>query len=150
MVGSIREILQIKTSDELQGAFIKYEEGLDKMLEGLERDLAKDILTPDVTDILKHMTHVESRRVVVAKQLYLVTGFTEYAKSSRFALPPGRGTTETVRDQWKKTLAGPFSALQIRLEHLIAGIDSRVNMCKKKLGLEGSVEGVRSNSRFAA
>jgi hypothetical protein len=41
--------------------------------------------------------------------------------------------------------------LQVRLENTVAAIDSRVNMCKKKLGLEGSVEGVRSNAgKFAA
>lgn len=150
MVGSIREILNIKTSDELQEAFLKYEEDIDEDIRPLENALRKNILSPDVPDILQHMCWVETWRIRVAKQLYLASGFTEYAKSSRFSLPPGQAT-EFVRDQWKKTLSGPFQSLQVRLENTVAAIDSRVNMCKKKLGLEGSVEGVRSNAgKFAA
>jgi hypothetical protein len=151
VVGSIREILNIQTAEALQLAFLKYDEDLEGFLRPLDHVLDKNILSGDVPDILQHMTWVESWRNRVSKQLSIVTGFVEYAKSSRFALARGSGITDTVRDQYRKTLAGPFQALQVRLENLVDSIDSRVNMCKKKLGMEGSVEGVRNNtSRFAA
>jgi hypothetical protein len=149
VVGSIREILKIETPEQLQLAFIQYEADLEDKLRPLENVLDKNILSPDVPDILQHMTWVESWRNRVARHLYVVSGFTEYAKSSRFALPVDRGTTETIRDQWKKTLCGPYQAMQARLENLIESIDSRVNLCKKKLGMEFDGEKQRS-SRFAA
>ena len=149
MVGSIREILKIETPEELQTAFGKLEQDLTERLKYVEQALDKNILSTDVQDIQQHMSYVESWRNKVGRYLYLVDGFVAYAKSSQFALPVEKGNTEAVRDAYKKLLAGPYEAMQRWLENLLDSIDSRVNLCKKKLGLEGSVEGVRANTRAA-
>lgn len=107
-------------------------------------------MSPDVPSTFQHMAFVEAWRNRVARYLYLVDGFVSYSKSSQFSLPVEKGTTEAVRDAWKKTLCGPFEAVQRRLENLIESIDSRVNMCKKKVGMEEVVGGPASRSRFAA
>ena len=149
MVGSIREILKITTSEQLQAAFLQFETELWDRIKPLEAVLEKNIMSPDVPSTLQHMAYVESWRNRITRYLYLADGFVSYAKSSQFALPVEKGTTEAVRDAWKKTLCGPFEAVQRRLENLIETIDSRVNMCKKKVGMEDAVESNRS-SRFAA
>jgi hypothetical protein len=150
MVGSIREILKIETPEQLRAAFLQLEEDLKEKLDIIESLLEKDILSGDVPSIFNHMTYVESRRSAVGRYLYLVDGFVSYAKSSRFSLPAEKGViTEAVREAYKKTLAGPFEAMQRRLENIIDNIDSRVNMCKKKLGVEFGEEKLR-NAKFAA
>jgi hypothetical protein len=148
MVGSIREILKIVTPEQLQAAFLQFETELWDRIKPLEAVLEKNIMSPDVPSTLQHMAYVESWRNRIARHLYLTDGFVSYAKSSQFALPVEKGTTEAVRDAWKKTLCGPFEAVQRRLENLIETIDSRVNMCKKKIGMES--EGENNRSRFAA
>jgi hypothetical protein len=148
MVGSIREILKIETAEALQAAFAQLEVDMTAQLSNVDGALAKNILSPDVPDILQHMTYVECWRNRVAKYLYLVDGFVSYSKSSQFSLPVEKGTTETVREAYKKTLAGPYEAMQRRLDNLIDAIDSRVNMCKKKVGMEA--DGANNRSRFAA
>lgn len=150
MVGSIREILKIVTPEQLQAAFSQFEGELAERVKPLDAVLEKNIMSPDVPSTFQHMAFVEAWRNRVARYLYLVDGFVSYSKSSQFSLPVEKGTTEAVRDAWKKTLCGPFEAVQRRLENLIESIDSRVNMCKKKVGMEEVVGGPASRSRFAA
>ena len=148
MVGSIREILKIETPDKLRAAFVQLECDLEEKLDIIEAALERNILSPDVPDTMVHMSYIESWRNRIARYLYLVDGFVNYAKSSQFALPAEKGVTEAVRDAYKKSLCGSYEAMQRRLENLIDGIDSRVNMCKKKLGME--FDGEKNRSRFAA
>ena len=143
MVGSIREILKIETPDKLRAAFIQLEQDLEEKLCLIEGALERNILSPDVPDIMQHMAYVESWRSRIGRYLYLVDGFVSYAKSSQFALPASKGVTEIVRESYKKSLSGPFEAMQRRLDNLIDGVDSRVNMCKKKVGMETEVAGKR-------
>lgn len=148
MVGSIREILKIKKPESLAAAFEQLEQDMEERLKGLENELDKNILSSDVIDTMKHMTWVESWRNKVSRYQYLVSGFVEYSKSSQFSMPAEKGVTEAVRDAWKKSLSGPYVALQSRLDNLIESIDSRVNVCKKVLGTE--MDGEKNRSRFAA
>jgi hypothetical protein len=136
MVGSVRELLQIKTPEDLQAAFVEFEEGLEGELAELKNVLDQNILSTDRVASAEHAGYVESYRDQVSRYLYLAAGFVEHAKSSDFLLPSGPGVTDSVRDAWKRKMAGPWVALQLRLEHLIDSIDSRVNLVKKSLETE--------------
>jgi hypothetical protein len=140
MVGSVRELLQIKTPEDLQAAFIEFEAGLDGVLSELQNVLDQNILSTDRVDSAEHAGYVESYRDQVSRYLYLAAGFVEHAKSSDFLLPAEKGITESVRDAWRRKMAGPWTALQLRLEHLIDSIDSRVNLVKKSLETESRGE----------
>jgi len=152
MVGNIRDVLKIKTPEDMYKAFHHFEIELDQHLIPLDELLDKNILSGDVTDMEGHMAAVECWRNRASKYLYLADAFVEYAKSQRFAL--GGNVTDAMRRQYEKTLSGPCVALQRRLENLIDNIDSRVNLCKKRMGVETSVGGVRMNTnrgnRYAA
>jgi hypothetical protein len=143
MVGSIREILGIHTPQALDQAFCQFEAELTEALEPIQRELDKNLMSGEIIDQMEHMCWIESWRDRTVRYLYLTTGFVEHAKSDQFTLPYEKGVTDAVRDAHKKSLAGPFVSMQGRLEGLIDSIDSRVNLCKKTLNIEGDGERIR-------
>ena len=136
MISSVREILKITTVDSMKAAFDTYESELDQALTPLIEKLNQNVLSTDVTSIQTHMGFVESWRERLVKHLSLTTGFVEHAKSSVFLPAKDKSITELDREAARRTLTGGFAALQVRLDGLISCVDSRVNLCKKLMGIE--------------
>ena len=143
MIGSIREILDIKTVEDMQLALQAFDKELEDRLAPLCSELDKNIFSQDVSSVSLHMGEVESWRARVVRYLSLATGFVQHAKSSGFLPMKDKATSELDRDAFQRKLAGGFTAWQVRLEGIVDCIDSRVNLAKKFLGIE--IEG--SNGR---
>lgn len=136
MLQNIRDILGLKTPEDVLKTGLDYSDDLKRHLEPLEKLLAKSILHGDPAKLEQHMAEVESWRDRVARQLYIVSAVVEYGKSNRFALGQGKGVTESIRDGYRRSFLWPWTAAEEYLGHLIDSIDSRVNLCKKKLYME--------------
>ena len=138
MIGSISDILKIKTVDELRAVGNDFPEEVRRVLATLQDQLRKNILSTDITDISLHMGLVESWRDRVATYLSFAAGLVDWSQSDRFLLTRAEGEPKLAaseRDGFQKELRAPFTALQVSLEQTIRSIDSRVNLCKRHLGL---------------
>lgn len=82
------------------------------------------------------MCYVESWRDRVTKYNALTSAFVEHAKSTYFVLPPGKGITAVDKEAHQKKLLAGFVGLRCYTEELIKSVDSRVNLCKKLMGIE--------------
>lgn len=138
MISSIRQMYkQIKTEEELLDQFDQFDETLETKLQGLENFLGQSLLSTDVTNIMQHMSVVESKRETVNKYLALVKAFAEYSKGEKFRLKKDDGKiTADEQSAHARTLSAGWSAWEARLEQTIRSIDSRVNLAKKILGIE--------------
>jgi hypothetical protein len=145
MIQSVRQIFQITSTEDLKHALDQFETELDAKVQPLVDMLQQNMLSTDVTSVELHMSFVESWRVRVVKYLSLASAFVEHAKDSTFL--PAKATplegeekptkmSEIERDAYRRKMAGGFVALQIYLEGLVDSIDSRVNLCKKVMGIE--------------
>lgn len=145
MVETIHQIITITDEEILLQEFYGFETSLESIIMPLRANLAKQVLSADVVNMETHMTYVEAWRDRIAQYLRLVNAFVEHAKSSHFILIKGKGTgiTETDRTAYQKKLTAGMLAMQRYLLDLIDAIDSRVNLCKKLLGIEGDIAGIR-------
>jgi len=140
---SIREIFKITTVEELTAARDQFEQELESRIQPLVDKLDQNVLSSDVASIEQHMAYVESWRARLVRYHSFASAFTDHAKDSTFlAAKTTNGDLEVKRipeierDAFRRKLSGGFSALQSHLEGLIDCIDSRVNLCKKVLGIE--------------
>lgn len=147
MIQNIRDVLQLKTAEDVLRTGLEYNDDVRDYLTPLEQLLERSILHGDPVKLEQHMADVEAWRGRVARQLYLVSAVVEYGKSNRFALASGKGVTEAIRDGYRRSFLWPWTAVESYLEELIACVDSRVNLCKKKLYME--VDGHRT-ARYVA
>lgn len=145
MLRSIIEIISITDEDRLLSEFREFERALEELLQKLDEELNKQPLSQDIPKLELHMTFVESHRHRVSKYLMLVDAFVEHAKSANFLAIKGKGVTEFDRTAYQKKLTAGMLATQRYLLNTIDDIDSRVNECKKLLGIEGDVGGRRLN-----
>lgn len=136
MIGNIKEILALKTPDDMSNALQSFDTELENRLSPLEKLLETNILSSDVTSIQLHMTEVESFRVRVVRLLAFSAGFVQHAKDSTFLPEKSRERSELDRDAFQRKIAAGFVAWQLRLEGYIECIDSRVNLAKKLMGLD--------------
>jgi hypothetical protein len=139
---SIREVFGINSVEALTAARDQYESEITAKIQPLVDKLEQNILSSDVVSIEQHMAYVESWRARLVRYHALASAFTDHAKDSTFLAAKGTGEgdvkriPEIERDAFRRKLAGGFAAIQLYLEGMIDSIDSRVNLCKKVLGIE--------------
>ena len=154
MLNTIAQAHNLLTEDALRQALLDYENDLVRELAPLEDQLVRNIITGAPGDIMQHMGYVETWRDRVSRFLMVTSACVEHAKSDHFELPPctvdGKfiKATEVRREAYQRRLAGGWVALKGRLENLLDSIDSRVNLCKKVLGIDA--EAMAFNRRAAA
>lgn len=141
MVNKIQDVLEIGDPQSLLDKFKEFDTQVEDALEPLESLLELN-LSSDVPSLQLHMTDVERWRVKLTKFHSFATAFVEHAKSKTFLLAKAKDTTEMDREAFKKTLSAGPTALQARLENVLTCIDSRVNLCKKLLGIESDNAGI--------
>jgi len=141
MVKSIREVLKISSSEEFLAAVLLFDEELDGILPPLYEKLDKNISSGDISNMEIHMGYVESWRARVVRWLSLAVAFEEHGESAVFLQDKQKGVSV---ESYRKTFSAGGKALVSQLDGLVRCIDSRVNQCKKLLGLEG--DGYRSST----
>lgn len=148
MISTIRDIFKVNTVADLEQGLAQFDTELNDKVEPLLEKLRQNILSTDVTSVQIHMAYVEAWRVRLVKYLSLASAFVEHAKDSTFLAEKHKDNgdsekptrvPEIERDAYRRKMSGGFVALQVYLEGLIYSVDSRVNLCKKVLGIE--VEG---------
>jgi hypothetical protein len=144
---SINEALVISSIDEIRKCCKEFDDQLTEKYDPLRKMLEQNILSSDVVSIELHMCQVEAWRVKVVWDMGRAAALTERAKSSAFLPAKSKELTEIDRDAFRRGLAAGFVAWKERLEGLIDCVDSRVNLCKKKLFIEA--EGFRGHRRDA-
>jgi hypothetical protein len=136
MINTIRAILEITKEVDLKNGFGEFEDEINASLHPLINLLGQDVRSTEVTSILDHMTGVEKWRERCVRYLSLATAFHGHAKSDHFIVAKIKGQTEFDRAAYQKKLTCAFQGLEVYLDGLISSLDSRVNICKKLLGLE--------------
>jgi hypothetical protein len=136
MVSSVREILKVTEEEDLLKLQMQFDQDLEERLEVLNNLLDKNIRT-DYADIDGHMTLVESWRARLVRYFSLATAFVEHSKSETFLKEKGKGVTDKSQEAHLRHLSAGFKAHAVLLEGLITCVDSRVNLCKKLVGIEG-------------
>lgn len=139
MIHTIAQVLKINTEGDLLNTLVKMDEQYQEEIKSLRDALAKNVFSLDPTSLEAHAGLVDSWRDRAAHFLMIAEALTEHAKSDRFDLA-GK-STEEKRKMHQRALSGGFAAWSKRLEHLIRSIDSRVNLCKKLLGIESEAAG---------
>jgi hypothetical protein len=145
MVETINEALSISSVEGIRDACKEFDSQFTERLMPLQKLLDQNILSTDVVSIELHMCEVESWRDRVVRYMSLATALAERAKSSAFLPAKSKELTEIDRDAFRRGLSAGFVAWKERLEGLIDCVDSRVNLCKKKLYVEA--EGFRGHRR---
>lgn len=145
MVETVLEIISITNEDALLGEFQEFEAALRAEIDPLRRLLRRDIMAPDMSSLMPHMSAIEVWREPICHYLMLVDAFVRHAKSSNFLQPGGRaeGVNEFTRTAYQKRLTAGMEAVQHYLENLIDCIDEAVNQVKKVMGIESDVGGRR-------
>lgn len=148
MINTVAEALNIRTEDDLRHALLELDHDIEQEISLLTNTLAKNPVSSDVSSIFNHMGFVESWRSRIGRFHMVVSALVAHAKSDEFEIVPAPGIkiTEVKREMHIKRLSGGFSAWQVRLENLLDDIDSRVNLCKKILGVE---EAAMPNRKFS-
>lgn len=149
MIHTIAQVLKINTEQDLLQQLVQLDEQYEEDMVPLTNALAKNVFSMDPHSLSAHAGLVDSWRDKISRFLMIASALVEHAKSDRFELPAQKGNTEIKRDMHRRSLSGGFDAWKTRLDHTIRSIDNRVNLCKKLLGIESSVESVRSYSRVA-
>ena len=139
MVNRVVDILRIKNEDDLFQEMEEFETVLVATLEPLRNKLAAQVMSDEVSQLEMHMTYVESWRDRVAQYLSFASTFVEHGKSTSFLLPAGKNVTVADRDAYQKKMTAGFVGLRDDLEQMVKSIDSRVNLCKKLLGVESEL-----------
>ena len=136
MANNIREILALKTVEDMENALRSFDEKVIERLKPLDELLDTNILSSDIVSIQLHMTVVESFRARVVRLLAFAAGFVQHAKDSTFLPEKSKERSELDREAFQRHIAAGFIAWQTQLEGYVDCIDSRVNLAKKLLGLE--------------
>jgi len=142
MVNRIQDILDIKETQKFLDTFKAFSIQLEAAIAPLLDLLALNLSTGDVSSTVRHMSTVESWRVKVTRYHGFAAAFSEHARSSQFLIPKSKDITEKDREANMKSLTAGPQALQMMLSNLLGCIDSRVNLCKKLLGMESDSAGV--------
>jgi len=138
MIGRIGEILKLTDDEDFLKAQKQFDDDLEEATEVLQSLLDKNILSTDVTDTQMHMAAVECYRARVCKWHAFAVAFSEHGASSVFLPAKKKGEiSEADRQSHLKHLAAGSKAHVAMLDGFIRCIDSRVNACKKVLGIEG-------------
>lgn len=141
-VSTIRQILLLTKEEDLKTEMGKFEDAILSAGNDLFHLLSQDVRSTDVLSIIDHMTAVECWRERVCRWHALAKCFVEHCKSDHFILVKQTGVHEADRTAYQKRLTAGFVGVEAWLEGIIWSIDSRVNLCKKLLGLDEA--GVRS------
>jgi hypothetical protein len=136
MLNTIAQAHGLLTEVDLADALVAYETDLSRELGPLEAQLSRNVITGAPGDIMQHMGYVETWRDRVTRFLMVAAACVEHAKSDNFEAVSDKKMTEERRKSYQRRLAGGWDALYGRLEQLIKSIDSRVNLCKKVLGID--------------
>jgi hypothetical protein len=137
MVTKIKDILAMIDTKDMIAELGHFEDRLDVTLAPLQTLLEKDIRdNPEPGELMDHMTDVERWRERTVRFLSVANTFLEHCKSDHFKLKSGKGITEFDRKSYQKNLTAGFQGMQTYLEGLVYCIDSRVNLCKRVLGIE--------------
>lgn len=139
-VSRIQQILAITKEADLLREMSTFEDAIYEAGAPLLRLLALDVRSNDVAVLMDHMTEVERWRERTCRWYSLAKCFVEHCKSDHFLVPKEKGVTDFTRTAYQKRLSAGFIGLECWLEGIVRCIDSRVNQCKKLLGLEeGSI-----------
>jgi hypothetical protein len=143
MVSSIREVLAITKSEDLKAALLAFDEQMSAHIKPLLEALDKNIISLDVPSIQAHMGMVEAWRGKLVRMLALAAAAVEHSKGIYFVPSKVSGDgesrvrlTEDERKAYTREQAAGWVAWQVKLEGLIACIDSRTNLAKKLLGID--------------
>jgi hypothetical protein len=136
MISTIRQILEIVKECDLKKEFGEFEDSVNTTLQPLITLLEKDVRTTEVSNLLDHMTAVERWRERTVRFLALATAFHSHCRSDHFIVAKTKGQTEFDRTSYQKRLTAGFNGIEIYLDGLISSLDSRVNVCKRILGIE--------------
>jgi len=146
MLYSILDVLKINKEEDLFKALGEFETEYKATLKPLQDKLKMQVLTQDVPQLELHMTYVESWRDRVSQYLSLSSAFVEHGKSSDFLLPSSKGVGAADKEAYMRKMTSGFIPIKLYLEELIRSLDSRVNLCKKILGIEG--DGFNGRTKF--
>jgi hypothetical protein len=143
MIQNPKDIRAITSEDTLMLEFTDLEQQIIEDIQPLREFLNKQVSTSDVPVLHTHMSFVESWRDRISWRLLLVQAFTEHGKSSHFMQVKIKGVTDADRDAYQKKIVGSMTAMKDYLDRLVTSVDSRVNQCKKLLGIEADIGGRR-------
>lgn len=147
IVNNLAQILNIHSAVDLKVVKVQLDQELSEELGSLEGELSKNIMTSDYNTMVQHMGYVESQRDRVTRFLLLVDNLLEHAKGDTFVLE-GKAT-EHKRTQHTKGLTTGLNGWSTRLDHMVRSIDSRVNLLKKIMGIEGELSNATTYRRVA-
>ncbi len=135
-VSRVTQILKILKEADLMTEMGKFEDAIYEAGDPLLRLLRLDVRSNDVANLLDHMTSVERWRERTTRWFGLATCFVSHCKSDHFIVKREKGISDFDREAYQKRLLAGFLGLETWLEGLVKSVDSRVNLCKKLLGLE--------------
>jgi hypothetical protein len=135
-VSRVQQILALTKESELMAEMAKFEDAIYEAGDPLLRLLRLDVRSNDVANLLDHMTSVERWRERTTRWFGLATCFVSHCKSDHFIVKREKGISDFDREAYQKRLLAGFLGLETWLEGLVKSVDSRVNLCKKLLGLE--------------
>lgn len=145
MLGSIEDVLNVVTPEDLHKEFILFERGVREQLTELVTILENDIHDPN------DPAGSENRAIFVNRfrprvSLYFSIATAAYRKAQGFSMTIMRmpdkikyadgsegsfKITRETREAWEKDLSGPWEGIKNYLENTLDGIDSDVNLAKK-------------------
>ena len=135
-VSRVTQILKILKEADLMTEMGKFEDAIYEAGDPLLKLLRLDVRSTDVISLLDHMTEVERWRERVGRWHALAETFVQHCKSDHFIVKREKGISDFDREAYQKRLLAGFLGLETWLEGLVKSVDSRVNLCKKLLGLE--------------
>jgi hypothetical protein len=139
LINSIVDILKIIKEEDLKKEFGEFERQVTEGLQPLTAKLQQQVLSSEVQQLELHMTYVESWRDRVCRYNALAQAFVEHVKSTHFNLPPSKNVGVFEKEAYQKQLLAGFIGLRSMMEEKIRSVDSRVNLCKKLLGIESDI-----------
>lgn len=137
MISSIREIRGVNDIETLLDLEKQFNTDLHERLQPLVAMLDQNIMPLDQASLQTHTVTVESWRARLVRLLSLATAFVQHSESETFRLKKEKGITGDDQDAHRKHMAAGFKGMVVLLEGLIDCVDSRVNLCKKLIGIEG-------------
>jgi hypothetical protein len=135
-VSRMQHILAITKEEDLVSELGKFEDAIYEAGAPLIGLLRLDVRSQDVANMLDHMTEVERWRERVCRWHSLAVCFVSHCKSDHFTVKREKGISDFDREAYQKRLLAGFLGLETWLDGMVRSVDSRVNMCKKFLGLE--------------
>lgn len=143
------DIFKIESVPDLVAFGTKFERDIDEYFEPLYEVLDMQMVSFDFATLFEHMTFVNSYRRRLSNSYSMAMALRGHAKGGQFLLAKNKiERTEFDRESYQRGLVAPFEALEIRLEQHIRSLDSRVNECKKLMGIEGDGQNYGNSRAF--